>query len=38
VLFEATVKTHGSNVLGKLGLRDRMQAVIYTYETGLIRT
>jgi DNA-binding NarL/FixJ family response regulator len=36
VLSEATVKTHVSNVLGKLSLRDRVQAVIYAYETGFI--
>jgi len=36
-LSEATVKTHVGRVLGKLGLRDRIQAVVLAFETGLIR-
>jgi DNA-binding NarL/FixJ family response regulator len=36
VISEATVKTHVNRILAKLDIRDRAQAVVVAYETGLV--
>ncbi|GAA3805013.1 hypothetical protein GCM10022226_26140 [Sphaerisporangium flaviroseum] len=37
IVSEQTVKTHVGRILTKLGLRDRAQAIVFSYETGLVR-
>ena len=36
-LTEATVKTHVGRILAKLGMRDRVQLVVFAYDIGLVR-
>ena len=36
ILGETTIKTHVSRILMKLGLRDRVQAVVFAYEAGIV--
>jgi DNA-binding NarL/FixJ family response regulator len=36
IISETTVKTHVTRILAKLELRDRVQAVVYAYESGLL--
>jgi len=36
-LSEATVKAHITRLLGKLGVRDRLQAAVFAYESGLVQ-
>ena len=38
VLSEHTAKTHVAHILDKLDLRDRVQAVVLAYESGIVRT
>ena len=37
IVAETTIKTHVARVLAKLGARDRVQAVVLAYQTGVIR-